>query len=99
MEKERRKLIRKGLSQEDFDSAMACTKQAIAEQMQRIDSLIFCSALSEFYGCGFMEPWQREKAYERLKLADVNKVIVKYLDTQSTATVSAGPALPAKPRK
>lgn len=98
MERERKKLIRKGLSQEDFDSALACTKQAIAEQMQRIDSLIFSSALSEFYGCGYMEPWKREHIYARLKLADVNKVIVKYLETQSTATVSAGPA-PSKAKK
>lgn len=98
MEKERKKLIRKGLTQEDFDSALACTKQAIAEQMQRLDSLIFSSALSEFYGCGYMEPWKREQTYERLRLVDVNKVIVKYLETQSTVTVSAGPA-PSKAKK
>ncbi|OGV32442.1 MAG: hypothetical protein A2020_01980 [Lentisphaerae bacterium GWF2_45_14] len=98
MEKERKKLIKKGISQADFDSAMACIKQSLAEQTQRIDSLIFSSALSEFYGCGFMEPWERKKIYGALRLADVNKVIRKYLDTSSIATVSAGPALP-KPKK
>ncbi len=91
MEKERKKLIKKGLTQKEFDDAKACLFHSVAEQMEKIDALIFGSALSEYYGNGYKIPWERNEIYKNISLKMVNNTIKKYMDTLSTVAVTAGP--------
>jgi zinc protease len=91
LDSERLKLAEKGISKGDFNAAKACVRQIISEQFEKTETLILNSALSEYYGKGFMNPWEKWKIYDSLSREKVNRVIRKYFDTDSRVTVSAGP--------
>lgn len=92
LDNERRLLVEnKALTGEEFKSAKACIQNELAEQKLNIQSLILNSALSEFYGNGYLHPWEIEEIYSKLSLEETNRVIKKYLDTDAFITVIAGP--------
>jgi zinc protease len=91
LEKERKKLCSKALRKPVFEAAVKNALYSLAEQKQNPGSLIFNSALSEFYGNGYLSTWEREKILKDLSLKDTNRIIKKYLNTNSIVTVIAGP--------
>lgn len=91
LEKERKKLVKKGFSQKEFKDAKACLKNSTAEQFEKLDSLIFNSVLSEFYGNGFELPWKRLGIYEKMTLDEANKILKKYMGGSCSVSVIAGP--------
>jgi zinc protease len=91
LEKERKKLVKKGFSQKEFNDAMACLRNSTAEQFEKLESLIFNSVLSEFYGNGFELPWKRLGIYEKMTLDDANSILKKYMGSSCSVSVIAGP--------
>lgn len=91
LDKERKRLARKGLSETEFNAAKASLYFGISEQMQNPSLLIFNSVLSEFYGTGYLMPWQNKDIYKNISLQRCNKIIGKYMDSPSIITVIAGP--------
>lgn len=92
LDNERRLLVEdKALTKEEFESAKACIQKELAEQKLNNQSLILNSTIAEFYGNGYLHPWEIEKNYAKLSLKETNRVIKKYLDTNAFVTVIAGP--------
>jgi zinc protease len=91
LEKERKKLVKKGFLLKEFNDAKACLKNSTAEQFEKLDSLIFNSILSEFYGNGFELPWKRLGIYEKITLEDANEILKKYMGGSSFISIIAGP--------
>jgi zinc protease len=84
---EKKKLAGKGLTKKEFTSALARLKSEYASHKMNPGMLIAVSALSEFYGNDFMEPWTILEKYESLTLKQVNKIVKKYFSTKNTVTV------------
>ncbi|MFZ2655977.1 MAG: pitrilysin family protein [Victivallales bacterium] len=92
LDKERRLLLKaKSVTKDEFESAVARIREDLAEQKLDKHSLIFNSALDEYYGNGYMSPWTNEKIFTELKIEDLNAVIKKYFDTDAYVTVISGP--------
>ncbi|MCK5843137.1 MAG: insulinase family protein [Victivallales bacterium] len=91
MGKECAKLVKNGLTKEEFSSSLARLKGETANHKLNPALTIFECALSEFYGNGFMEPCDMMSRYSHLTLAKVNAVAKKYFANSATATVVAGP--------
>ncbi|OGV49995.1 MAG: hypothetical protein A2017_08540 [Lentisphaerae bacterium GWF2_44_16] len=91
LDKERKRLARKGLSEAEFNAAKASLYFGISEQMQNPSLLIFNSVLSEFYGNGYLMPWQNKDIYKNISLQPFNRILGKYMDSSSVITVIAGP--------
>lgn len=91
MDKECAKLVKNGLTKEEFSSSLARLKGETANHKLNPALTIFECALSEFYGNGFMEPCEVISRYSHLTLAKVNSVAGKYFANPATATVVAGP--------
>jgi zinc protease len=91
MRKECAKLVKHGLTKEEFSSSLARLKGETANHKLNPALTIFECALSEFYGNGFMEPCDVMSRYSQLTLAKVNSVAKKYFANPATVTVVAGP--------
>lgn len=84
-------LTSKSVTKDEFDSAKARIRQDLAEQTLDKHSLIFNSALEEYYGNGYMSPWTNGEKYEGVTLEELNKAVKKYFSTEAFVTVISGP--------
>jgi zinc protease len=92
LNKERLQLLTsKSVTKDEFESAKARIRQDLAEQTLDKHSLIFNSALEEYYGNGYMSPWTNGGKYDGITLDELNKVVKKYFDTDAFVTVISGP--------
>jgi len=92
LDKERVLLLKgKSVTDDEFESAKARIREDLAEQKLDKHSLIFNSALDEYYGNGYMSPWTNEKKIMSLTREQLNAVIKKYFDTEAFVTVISGP--------
>lgn len=89
--KEKNKLVKTGLNKKEFSSTLARLEGNIAQQQLNTGEMIFGSALSEFYGNGYLEQWQLLQKYEDISREEVNQLIKKYLSTKATVSITAGP--------
>jgi zinc protease len=89
---ERLKLLAsKTVTKEEFESAKARIRQDLAEQTLDKHSLIFNSALEEYYGNGYMSPWTNGEKYDSITLDELNAAVKKYFSTEAFVTVISGP--------
>ncbi len=92
LDKERLLLLKeKSVTDDEFESAKARIREDLAEQKLDKHSLIFNSALDEYYGNGYMSPWTNEKKIMVLTKDQLNSVIRKYFDTEAFITIISGP--------
>jgi zinc protease len=89
--RESRRLTADGLDKDEMEAARAGLLFDHDEESQNPGSIIFHSALSEFYGNGFTRFWRARGIYEKTRLKDVNSVIAKYLGSKAVVSVIAGP--------
>jgi zinc protease len=88
---ERRRLAEQGITAEEFEAAMASAIFDCAQNMEKMEYLIMNSALAEYYGSGFEQPWHQVKIYNSLTLDKVNRIAAQYLSSDAPAiTVIAG---------
>jgi zinc protease len=92
IDRERHRLAQRGLTEEEFASAVARHRGDIAEQLLHRGEMIFHAVLGEFCGNGFHEPWDAEATLQAMTRADANRIVRRYLDFPGPATVVAGPA-------
>jgi zinc protease len=89
---ERLKLLAsKTVTKEEFESAKARIRQDLAEQTLDKHSLIFNSALEEYYGNGYISPWTNGEKYDSITLDELNAAVKKYFSTEAFVTVISGP--------
>ena len=93
IEKERQRIIKKGLEKKEFEAAKECMLFDLAEEMQNTGRLIFSSALAEFYGIGFDSPWIRSKEVSKLTLKKVNEIAAKYLSSKCKVISLVSPSV------
>ncbi len=92
LNKERLQLLTsKSVTKEEFESAKARIRQDLAEQTLDKHSLIFNSALEEYYGNGYMSPWTNGKKYDDITLDELDTAVRKYFSTEAFVTVISGP--------
>ncbi len=92
LEKERKSLAAgKGIAADQVDAAKACIRRELAEQKRQTKMLLFNSALAEFYGHGYREPWLVDKHYERITPGEVKLSLRKLFKTESVFNITAGP--------
>jgi zinc protease len=92
IDQERRRLARHGLTAEETASAIARQREDLADQRLHRGELILQSALGEFYGHGFRDPWDMEDVLRAMTRAEANRVVRRFLSSDATVTVVAGPA-------
>jgi zinc protease len=90
IQKEKEKLASGGLTKDEFNSAIARLRGETSAQKLNPGSILFHCVISEFYGNGFMEPWNICEKYAKLTHKELNKVIAKYFSNKKTVTVKAG---------
>ncbi|MFA6716447.1 MAG: pitrilysin family protein [Victivallaceae bacterium] len=88
--RERKRLAESGLSEEEFSSARAKVLFNYASQMSNNSSLLFSSALEEFYGNGYKKPWSAPEIIRKLDLPGVNAVLKKYFTGAKGVYITAG---------
>ncbi|MCK5843609.1 MAG: insulinase family protein, partial [Victivallales bacterium] len=91
MLKERSKLVRSGLTKDEFAMSLARLKGDAAKRRLDPGMMLFESVLSEFYGNGFKEPFKTMTAYAALTRKGVNAVVKKYFANSAVVTSVAGP--------
>lgn len=91
IERERQRLAKRGLSEEEFTAALARLREDLAEQHLHRGDLILSATLAEFYGNGFREPWAMGDLLRSLSRTETNHTVRRYLASPATATVIAGP--------
>jgi zinc protease len=91
MDRERHRLAKRGLTEEEFASAVARHRGDIAEQLLHRGDMIFHAVLGEFCGNGFREPWEAEAILQSMTRTEVNRIVRRYLDFPGPVTVVAGP--------
>ena len=91
MNREKNKLASKGLTKRECKSALARLKGESASQKINPASIMFNSVLSEFYGNGYMEPWDVSEKYAGVTQKELNKIVRKYFSNMKTVIVTAGP--------
>jgi len=94
IDQERRRLARSGLAADELTSAIARQREDLADQRLHRGELILQASLGEFYGHGFREPWDLEDTLRAMTRADANRVVRRFLASEATVTVVAGPAAP-----
>ncbi|MCP3968035.1 MAG: insulinase family protein [Lentisphaerae bacterium] len=85
------RLGQNGLDKIEFDAALAGCLFTCSGMLERSDALLYNSLLSEYYGNGFMVPFQNTETFKNLTLEKVNKVLKKYFGSTSGVFVTAGP--------
>lgn len=90
-EAERMRVIKEGLTKEEFESAKASIRNDHYTLLQNPGKLIAIAVDSEMYGKGFMAPWQKEERMAAITLDDLNSTLAKYLDTSSIVTAIVTP--------
>jgi len=86
--KEKKKLIKEGLTKEEFDNALMRNKCIQADSEANTAFMIASSALSEYYGNGYLEPWEQMNKYSSLTEKDINAILKKYLTKEEIIVVS-----------
>ena len=77
--KEKKKLLKDGLTDEEFNNALMRNKCMQADAEANIAFMISSAALSEYYGNGYMEPWEQMEKFSSLTKDEINTVLKKYL--------------------
>ncbi len=87
----RANLAETGLSKSQFIDGKKGLLFERANRKQSINTMLQTSVLSEYYGNGYLLPFESEEIYKKLTLKDVNKVLNTYLSSENTVSVIAGP--------
>jgi zinc protease len=90
IERERKLLAEKGISDIEFETSVVRIKADLAALRLNPGSIMYRASLSEFYGNGYMAPWNILSKFASLTVADVNAVAEKYLLAENRVTIIAG---------
>ena len=88
--KEKKKLYKYGLSKKEYNTAIARLKSSMAELQSKTSSMTFSSALSEFYGNGYLEVWNQFDTISKITLEELNSLVKKYFSNENETIVIAG---------
>ena len=88
--KEKKKLHKYGLSEKEYNTAMARLKSSMAELQSKTSALTFAAALSEYYGNGYLEVWKQFDIISQITLQELNSLVKKYFSNENDTIVIAG---------
>ena len=86
--KEKKNLMKGGLTQEEFHNALMRNKCMQADAEVNIAFMIASSALSEYYGNGYLEPWEQMEKFSSLTKNDINAILKKYMEKEEIIVVA-----------
>jgi len=87
-QKEKKKLIKTGLTEKEFANALIRAKCIQADSEANTALIMSSSVLSEYYGNGYMEPWEQLKILSSISRSEVNGILKKYLNNKETIIVA-----------
>jgi len=81
-----RKLRKTGIPEKKFISLKKKLLRQKSEEIETLDSLLFSSMLYELYGIGYLLPLQWKEKIEKVDLNDIQKIIKKYIQPETSFT-------------